>query len=216
MLGEDAIARLEERIRPERAAVIVIDMQNDFVSVRGKMAEFGFETASVRATVPLIRALLDAARSAGFPVIHTRMINDDAQNPPSWRSFWGEPAMTLPGSWGAEQVVELSPLPGEVVLSKYAYGAFLGTNLDSILRRRRIETLVFAGTDPNICAGDTIHQAFALGYHVVAVSDCLASFSRIGREHAEQLQRMGLYIIENHFGIAVSSGELIRIMNQAV
>jgi ureidoacrylate peracid hydrolase len=210
MLDEQKLARLKERIRPDRAALLIIDMQNDFVSVRGKMAEFGFETANVRATVPLIRALLDAARSGGFAVIHTRMINDDAQNPPSWRSFWGEPAMTLPGSWGAEQVMELSPLPGEIVLSKYTYGAFLGTNLDSILRRKRIETLMIAGTDLNICAGDTIHQAFALGYHVVAVSDCLASFSRVGKEHAEQLQKMALYIVENHLGIAVPSAELIQ------
>jgi nicotinamidase-related amidase len=69
---------------------------------------------------------------------------------------------------------------------------------------------MIAGTDLNICAGDTIHQAFALGYHVVAVSDCLASFSRVGKEHAEQLQKMALYIVENHLGIAVPSAELIQ------
>jgi nicotinamidase-related amidase len=71
---------------------------------------------------------------------------------------------------------------------------------------------MFAGTDLNICAGDTLHQAFALGYHVVVVSDCLASFSRIGTEHSEQLHQMGLYIVENHFGTVINSQQLISIM----
>jgi hypothetical protein len=59
-----------------------------------------------------------------------------------------------------------------------------------------------------------MHQAFALGYHVVAVSDCLACFSRIGREHAEQLKAMGLYLIENHFGINIDSTSLADIMKR--
>ncbi|MGA2640014.1 MAG: isochorismatase family cysteine hydrolase [Spirochaetia bacterium] len=216
MPGEEALVKLKERVSPDRAAVVIIDMQNDFVSAEGKMAKFGFATEAVRATVPLIRKLLDAARVRSFPVIHTCMINDDAQNPLSWRSFWGEPVMTLPGSWGAEPVEELRPLAGEIVLEKYTYGAFIGTNLDTILRRMRIQTLIIAGTDPNICAGDTMHQAFALGYHIVAVSDCLASFSKIGAKHAEQLREMGLYLVENHFGLVAPSVQLIEIMKQAV
>jgi nicotinamidase-related amidase len=207
--------RLREKISPVRAALIVVDMQNDFVSPKGKMAEFGFEIGSVRATIQPIRRLLDAARAVAYPIIHTRMINDLEQNPSSWYAFWGEPAVTLAGSWGAEHIEELRPLAGETVLTKYTYGAFIGTNLDTVLRRRRIETLMVAGTDLNICAGDTLHQAFALGYHIVAVSDCLACFSRIGRQHADQLREMGIYLIENHFGTAVSSVQLIEIMKPA-
>ncbi len=215
MSGEDMPARLKERVSPGRTAVVIIDMQNDFVSPKGKMTEFGFSTENVRATVPAIRRLLDTARERGFPVVHTRMINDNAQNPPSWHSFWGEPAMTLPGSWGAEQIEELRPLAGEIVLEKYTYGAFAGTNLDTILRRGGIETLVVAGTDSNICAGDTMHQAFARGYHVIAVSDCLASFSRLGMQHAQRLQEAGLYIVENHIGLVAPSHQIIEIMKQA-
>jgi len=216
MNDEKSFARLEELVTADQAALIIIDMQNDFVAAEGKMAAFGFFTENVRATVQPIRHVLDAARARRIPVIHTCMINDDAQNPLSWRAFWGEPAMTLPGSWGAQQVEELRPLPGEIVLEKHTYGAFVGTNLDTILHRKGIRTLIVAGTDTNICAGDTIHQAFALGYHVVAVSDCLASFSRIGREHAVELQKMGLYIIENHFGLVVPSGQLIPVMSRVV
>ena len=105
---------------------------------------------------------------------------------------------------------------GETVLVKYTYGAFTGTNLDTILRRTGIETVLVTGTDLNICAGDTLHQAFAMGYHVVAVSDCLACFSRKGRQHAEQLGEMGLYLVENHFGLVAESERLIGLMDRSV
>ena len=71
---------------------------------------------------------------------------------------------------------------------------------------------MFTGTDLNICAGDPLHQAFAPGYHAVAVSDGLASFSRIGGEHSAQLHQTGLYIIENQFGTVISFQQLIAIM----
>jgi nicotinamidase-related amidase len=208
-------AVLEQRIHPERAVLLVVDMQNDFVSPEGKMAEFGFEIGSVRETIRPIQRLLETARSLGYPIIHTSMINDIRQNPPSWYAFWGDPAVTLPGSWGAEHIDELQPEEGEPVVTKYTYGAFIGTNLDTILRSLEVRTVVVTGTDLNICAGDTMHQAFALGYHVVAVSDCLACFSRIGREHAEQLKSMGLYLVENHFGMKVDSKTLIELMKRA-
>lgn len=204
--------KLRKIIAPDRAALVIIDMQNDFVSAKGKMAEFGFYLGSVQAMIKPIQSLLQTARALHYPVIHTRMINDVNQNPFSWYSFWGEPAVTLPGSWGADHIEELRPQKGELTVAKYTYGAFEGTNLNTILRRKGIQTLMLAGTDLNICAGDTLHQAFALGYHVVAVSDCLASFSRIGAEHSAQLHQMGLYIVENHFGTVISSRQLIIIM----
>jgi nicotinamidase-related amidase len=208
-------AILRERIGPDRAVLLIVDMQNDFVSPEGKMAQFGFEIGSVRETIQPIREVLEAARSSGYPIIHTSMINEVTQNPPSWYAFWGEPAITLPGSWGAAHIEELKPREGEAVLTKYTYGAFLGTNLDTMLRRLEVSTILVTGTDLNICAGDTMHQAFAIGYHVVAVSDCLACFSRIGREHAEKLKAMGLYLIENHYGLTVDSTTLIEIMSRS-
>jgi ureidoacrylate peracid hydrolase len=204
--------KLREIIAPERAALIIVDMQNDFVSSEGKMAEFGFHLECVQETIQPIKALLQTTRKLNYPVLHTSMINDFNQNPASWYAFWGEPAVTLSGSWGAGFIDELKPQKGELIITKYTYGAFEGTNLNTILRSKGIQTLMFAGTDLNICAGDTLHQAFALGYHVVAVSDCLASFSRIGIEHSEQLHQMGLYIVENHFGTVINSQQLISIM----
>jgi ureidoacrylate peracid hydrolase len=204
--------QLQEKLARGRAALVVVDMQNDFVSPKGKMAAFGFEIGCVRDSIPAIQRLLSQARGLGWMVIHTAMINELEQNPLSWYRFWGEPSMTIHGTWGAQHIEELRPLPGETVLPKYTYGAFIGTNLDTMLRRAGIETLVVAGTDVNICAGNTIHQGFALGYDIVAVADCLQCFSRKGREHAEQLRQAGLYVIENHVGLVAGSADLLETM----
>ena len=205
--------KLRERLNSARAAFLFIDMQNDFVSPEGKMASFGFEIGEVQDSVEPMRRLLEAARAGGYLVIHTAVINELGQNSAAWTAFWGEPAVTLPGSWGAVHIEELAPAKNEPVIVKYAYGAFVGTNLDTMLRSRGIDTLVVAGTDLNICAGDTLHHAFALGYSVVGVSDCLACFSRHDREHARQLKEAGLYLIENHYGLVASSDQIIRIIS---
>jgi nicotinamidase-related amidase len=210
---KSATDTLRERLNSARAAFLFIDMQNDFVSPEGKMASFGFEIGEVRDSVEPMRRLLEAARDGGYLVIHTAVINELGQNSAAWTAFWGEPTVTLPGSWGAAHIDELTPASGEPVIVKYAYGAFVGTNLDTMLRSRGIDTLVLAGTDLNICAGDTLHHAFALGYHVVGVADCLACFSKRDRQHAQQLKEAGLYLIENHYGLVAGSDDIIRIIS---
>ena len=204
---------LRGRLSTDRTAFLFIDMQNDFVSPQGKMASFGFDIGAVRDSIEPMRRLLEAARSNGYLVIHTAVINERGQNSAAWTAFWGEPTLTLPGSWGAVHIDELTPASGELVIVKYAYGAFVGTNLDTMLRSRGIDTLILAGTDLNICAGDTLHHAFALGYHVVGVADCLACFSKRDRQHAQQLKEAGLYLIENHYGLVARSDEIIQIIS---
>jgi nicotinamidase-related amidase len=208
-----AKVKLRERLSAARAAFLFIDMQNDFGSPKGKMAQFGFEIEAVRDSIEPTRRLLEAARTNGYLVIHTCVINELGQNSSAWSAFWGEPAVTLAGSWGAAHVDELAPRGGEPVIVKYGYGAFVGTNLDTMLRSRGIDTLVMAGADLNICVGDTLHHAFALGYHVVAAADCLSCFSKRGRRHAEELKQAGLYLIENHYGVVSRSEELIEIIS---
>lgn len=207
---------LAELVAPNKAALLIVDMQNDFVSPKGKMAKWGFNISQVQSIVAPLKRLLDEARRCRVLVIHTAMINDVHQNPLSWYSFWGEPEVALPGSWGSQHISELKPLEGELVINKYTYGAFFGTNLDTILRRKRITTVIVTGTGPNICAGETLHQAFALGYHVVAVSDCLASFSKRGREFNEQLKAIAMYLVENHYGAVLTSQELVELWRGGV
>jgi ureidoacrylate peracid hydrolase len=198
-----------------RTALVIVDMQNDFVSSAGAMAQFGFDVSDVQAIVAALGRLLDAARQAGVPVFHTRMLNDVSQNAPSWTAFWGDPVVTLPGTWGAEFIPSLSPLPTETIVDKYGYGAFVGTSLEAALRALGVDTVAVAGTGPNICSGDTMHQAFALGFHVIAVSDCLACFSRLGRAHSARMKEVGLYVIENHYGRVVESVDILRTWTEA-
>ncbi len=212
-MSDNLSARLAGLDR-ERAAFLFIDMQNDFASPKGKMAEFGFEIGAVRDSIEPARRLLEAARAAGYLVIHTAVINALNENSAAWTAFWGKPSVTLPGSWGAAHVDELAPRPGEPVILKYAYGAFVGTNLDTMLRSRGIDTLVMAGTDLNVCVADTLHHAFALGYHVIGVGDCLSCMSRHDRRHAQQMKEAGLYLIENHYGVVASSAQVIQALSR--
>jgi nicotinamidase-related amidase len=205
---------LRARLAPARAAFLFIDMQNDFGSPKGKMASFGFEISAVGESVAPARRLLDAARAGGFFIVHTAVINELGQNSGAWTSFWGPPAVTVAGTWGAAHVEELAPRAGEPVLVKYAYDAFVGTNLDTMLRSRGIDTLVFAGADLNICVADTLHHAFALGYSVVAAADCLSSFTKRDRSHADQLKAAGLYLVENHYGTVANSADIIGILSR--
>jgi nicotinamidase-related amidase len=202
---------LEEQIALDRCALLVIDMQNDFVSPDGMMARFGFDLSMVQEIAPRLAKFIQEARQRGAFIVHTRVINDAAQNPPSWYAFWGPPAVTLEDSWGADFAPGFEPQEGEPVVTKYTYGAFTGTNLDNILRRREVKTLIVTGTGPSICAGDTMHQGFALGYHIVAPRDCLASFTVKGPEFNRIVQDVAMYILERHYGKVVTSEEILRV-----
>jgi ureidoacrylate peracid hydrolase len=210
------LTNLAEQVALEHTALLVIDMQNGFVSPQSEMAGFGFDLSMVLQVAPRLVDLLAAARRLGVFTVHTRVINDAVQNPPSWSAFWGPPAITVEGTWGAEFAPGFEPLAGEPVVTKYTYGAFVGTNLESILRHRDIKTLVVAGTGPNICSGDTMHQGFALGYHIVAVEDCLASFTVKGPEWSQTVKDVGMYIIERHYGKVATSAALLDIWRAQV
>jgi ureidoacrylate peracid hydrolase len=201
----------ENKRLPDAAAcaVLVIDMQIDFASPDGAMAAYGFDVSDVGGVVTPIRALLHEARRHGVPVVHMRMVNDVRLNAPSWTAFWGQPTVTVPGTRGAEFLPELQPESGELVIDKHSYGAFFGTNLDTILQALGRRVVIVVGTGPNICAGDTLHEAFTRGYRVVAVEDALASFSNRGKAFNRQLKESGLYIIQNHYGLVCRSCDLI-------
>lgn len=207
---------LDPRKLPDASdcALLVIDMQVDFASPHGAMAAYGFDVTDVGTIVGPISRLVAAARRHQVPVIHTRMVNAVLQNAPSWTAFWGDPTVTVPGTPGASFIPELEPAPEDVVIEKYGYGAFFGTNLDTILSAMGVRVVIVVGTGPNICAGDTLHEAFARGYAVVAVEDALASFSRRGRELNQQLKETGLYIIANHYGLVCHSQDLIANWRQ--
>ena len=191
------VTELAAQIKPLHTALVMVDMQNDFVHDEGVFVkDWGKTNRWIKPIVPACRRLLAAARAADVAVVHLRVINDLVRNPLSWHNFWGPPSCTIEGTWGAEFVDELRPREHEVVITKYTYDGFVGTDLDSILRKLGVKTLVLAGIDSDVCVRDTAAHGFALGYNVVLAEDAVAADDPTA--HAGFLQSFG-----EHYGKVV-------------
>jgi nicotinamidase-related amidase len=156
----------EVRVNPERTALVVIDMQNDFVRRGG-----GLLVPDAAATVPAIRRLLDLARASRMRVVYSQ--DTHRQGDREWE-IW--PEHCREGSWGWEIVAELAPGVHDTVLRKAGYDAFYGTPLDDILQRWGVDTLVICGTGANICVHYTAASAALRGYAVVIPRDAISAF----------------------------------------
>jgi ureidoacrylate peracid hydrolase len=105
-----------------------------------------------------------------------------------------------PGSWGAG-FHGVAPAPGEAIIDKHCYSAFIGTDLEERLRARGIRTLVFAGVQTNVCVETSLRDAYSLGFHVVAAADCAAS-------HTAELHEATLKNVRFLFGDVLSGREI--------
>jgi len=152
-------------VDPARTALVVVDMQNDFVREGG-----GLLVPDAKATIPAIRMLLELARANGVRVVYSQDKHRDGD--PEWR-IWPEHARE--GSWGWEIVDELAPAPDDVVLRKPRYDAFYGTPLDHLLRLWDVDTLVMCGTVANICVHYTAASAALRWYEVVIPRDAISA-----------------------------------------
>jgi ureidoacrylate peracid hydrolase len=197
------VTDLEALVAPARTALVLVDMQNDFVHDEGIFVrEWGKTNRWMKPILDPCQRLLQTARDTEVTVVHLCIINDLLRNPESWHNFWGPPSCALEGTWGAQFVDELRPRDDEIVIKKYTYDGFVDTPLDAILRRLNIRTLVVAGVDSDVCVRDTAAHGFALGYTPVLVRDAVASDSEIAQ--AGVLQSFG-----EHYGHVVSSAEIL-------
>jgi ureidoacrylate peracid hydrolase len=184
--------RLAERTAPRRAALLVVDMQNDFCHENGALAKRGIDLGPAQAINPVLLCLLDAARKAAIPILYTVNHHDAWTDSSAWRKRQDSDAHALcrTGSWGAE-FYGVSPQPGERVVVKHRYNAFVGTDLALILQSRRIDSLLFTGVATNVCVETTARAAFVRNYQVVMVRDCLAGSSPA--EHEASLVTLARY-----------------------
>jgi nicotinamidase-related amidase len=155
------------RVDPRRTALIVGDMQNDFVKEGGTLVVPGAE-----GTIQPIRALLDLARGSGMKVVFTQDTHSDGD--PEWE-IWGEHCRE--GSWGWQVVDELAPREDEAIVRKPRYDAFYGTQLEHMLRQWGVDTLIICGTVANICVFYTAAGAAMRWFNVVVPKDCISSFN---------------------------------------
>jgi nicotinamidase-related amidase len=179
------------RVDPRRTALIVGDMQNDFVKEGGTLVVPGAE-----GTIRPIGALLDLARRSGMKVVFTQDTHSDGD--PEWE-IWGEHCRE--GSWGWQVVDELAPREEEATVRKPRYDAFYGTQLEHMLRQWGVDTLIICGTVANICVFYTAAGAAMRWFNVVVAKDCISSFNDFDME-ASLSQTATL------LGEVVSSGDI--------
>lgn len=160
------------RVDPATAALIVVDMQNDFVKEGGSL-----RVPDAQATIPAIQGLLARARDAGMRVVFTQDTHHAGD--PEWQ-IWPEHAREA--TWGWRIVDELRPEEGDVVIRKLRYDAFYGTALAHYLRLWGTKTLVICGTVANICVHYTAASAALRWYHVVIPRDAISALDPFDME----------------------------------
>ncbi len=150
------------------SALIIVDMQNDFVNEKGKL----YVGEAAKRTIPNIKRLLEKARKSGAMVVFTQdwHLEDDPEFP-----IWGKHAVA--GTWGSEITEELKPMEGEVIIKKLRYDAFFGTSLDHILRIRGIKNVIITGTVANICVLHTAGSAALNLYRVYLPVNCISALT---------------------------------------
>lgn len=204
------------RIDPDRTALVIIDMQRDFLEPGGFGESLGNDVALLRTAIDPCRHVLALARSRDMLVIHTREGHrPDLSDAPPAKVGRGAPTsrigaagpmgrILVRGEAGHAIIPELAPLPGEPVIDKPGKGAFFGTELDLVLRNRAITTLLVCGVTTEVCVHTTVREANDRGYRCIVLGDCCASYF-------PEFHRVGLEMIAAQggiFGWVSSSQEL--------
>jgi nicotinamidase-related amidase len=178
----------EFTFEPARAALLVIDMQRDFVDPGGFGELLGNDVTPLRRAVAPTRRVLDAFRRAGLTVVHTREGHrpDLSDCPPSKRARGRLPVgigdkgpmgrVLVRGEYGHDIVDELRPRPSEPVIDKPGKGAFYATDLELVLKDQGIQSLVVTGVTTEVCVHTTVREANDRGYECLVLEDCVASY----------------------------------------
>jgi nicotinamidase-related amidase len=193
-------------IRLDKTALIIIDMQRDFLEPGGFGATLGNDVSRLQAAIGPCREVLAAARKAGLLVIHTREGHrPDLSDAPPLKVERGDPALRIgaPGPMGRilirgepghDIIPELYPIPGEPVIDKPGKGAFYQTDLELMLHNRSVDTLLVCGVTTEVCVNTTVREANDRGFRCIVVADCCGSYF-------PEFHEMGLAMIKAQGGI---------------
>lgn len=207
-----------------KTALVVIDMQRDFLEPGGFGASLGNDVSLLRNCIEPCQKLLSAARSLGMTVIHTREGHlPDLSDAPIAKIERGKPSLRIGsegpmgrilirGEPGHDIVPELAPWKGELVIDKPGKGAFYQTDLQEQLQANDIENLLVCGVTTEVCVHTTVREANDRGYRCVAISDACGSYF-------PEFHEMGLRVITAQggiFGWVATSSAVIASINNAV
>ncbi len=202
-------------------ALVIIDMQRDFLEPGGFGETLGNDVSQLTRAVRPCGDVLKAFRAAGLLVIHTREGHlPDLSDAPPAKIERGAPSLRIgdPGPMGrilirgeaGHDIVEaLYPANGEIVIDKPGKGAFYATELGDVLKQRGIETLLVCGVTTEVCVHTTVREANDRGYRCVVLADCCASYF-------PEFHEMGLRMIKAQggiFGWVSSSSEVLAALN---
>jgi nicotinamidase-related amidase len=202
---------------PAQTALLIIDMQRDFLEPGGFGEMLGNDVSQLRRTIEPNRVLLAAWRVAGLPVIHTREGHRaDLSDLPPAKRIRGRSAtcigdagpmgrILVRGEAGHDIIAELYPLPTEPVIDKPGKGAFFATDLHAILQNRGITKLIVTGVTTEVCVNTTVREANDRGYDCLVPADCVGSYF-------PEFQEMGLQMIKAQGGIFGWVSESSRIL----
>jgi nicotinamidase-related amidase len=207
----------------QRTALVIIDMQRDFLEPGGFGAALGNDVSRLQVAVGPCREVLAAAREAGMLVIHTREGHrPDLSDAPPFKVERGDPALRIGalgpmgrilirGEPGHAIIPELYPVAGEVVVDKPGKGAFCRTDLELTLITRSIDTLLICGVTTEVCVNTTVREANDRGFRCIVLADCCASYF-------PEFHEMGLAMIKAQggiFGWVSASQPLLNTLAQA-
>jgi ureidoacrylate peracid hydrolase len=211
MVGQAASPLPFARVAPEKTRLIVVDVQNDFLADGGWFDRSGQELSLMRRAVDDLVEFIPLARSAGVRPIFVRAIYDE-----KWLSrpmlerhelVGFDTRHCQSGTWGAE-FYKVAPEDGDDVVVKHRYSAFIGTDLDPLLRAQGVENLIFNGVTTNVCVESTARDAYMHDYHILVVSDLTATYAQAPHEAT-------LENIRRAFGRVVTSGEILEAWRAA-
>lgn len=203
---------IEDKVNPKHTALLVVDIQNDFLHPDGFMAKHTPGWKPVDDMVGRLERVIAGAREHDVFTIYARNWFSDITLSPvireRWQRIWPglDVRMCWENEWGAG-FYRVKPLPGEPVIIKHRYSAFLNTDLDMVLHNRGIRTLVVTGYTTNACVETTARDAYMHDYYVVVAGDCCACQN-------PDLHQATLKSIETGYGIVVTSEKLIEIWNR--
>ena len=210
-MARDMLESLAGKVDPKNAALLIVDVQNDFAAEGGMMDREGNDLSMSQGIIPRLQQLIDEAHEVDVPVIFIRNVyNTDA----NWylSDVWLEQAkrarqgsyvihsVCAPDSWAGD-FYKIRPTEKDVIVTKHRFSAFQDTDLDLILRSRGIRTLIMTGIATNVCVESTARDGFFRDYYIVFTSDCTATYSK--EDHEGTLNN-----IRRFFGEVVTADEV--------
>ena len=204
--SHELLSTLEQKVLPAHAALLVVDVQNDFVADGGFFDKIGADVKTIQRAIPPLVQLIDCARETGVLVIFIQAIYDPQylSSPMRERDLRVGRQMPrcLTGSWGADFHV-IAPRANEPVVIKHRYSAFANSELDDLLKRQGIRSLLLAGVSTDTCVESTGRDAYFIDYYVTLVADCCAG--AVERDHLVALERF-----KRDYGAVVNSADIIE------